>query len=103
MSILRMKFKRPRCVGSQIFSHSTDSIVELSEDAVDMPILVDRMKRGLTPQTRVMNYSSMLGNDTETMLSNPPKKLLDPTDVPVKELTKIVPVDETKDEPIKTE
>lgn len=104
MSVLREKFyNRPRQSGSAKTFIQREPIIEPSEDAADMPILVDRMKRGQTPATRVAEYSSMLCNDTRTLLDNPPKKINDPTDVPFNELTKVTPVDESSDDPLNNE
>ena len=95
MSLARLKFKIKRSHGGQLFTKSNESIIEASEDAADMPILYDRMLRGETPATRVLSYTSMISNSTEDMLNNPPKKIVDPTDVPRKELTKMVMVDDS--------
>ena len=81
MSILRTKLERYPIRGTAQRFSSDESLVVLSEDATDLPILVDRMKRGNTTFTRVAEYSSMICNDTSTLLNNPPKKIFDPTDV----------------------
>ena len=89
MSVLRTKFERYPIRGTAQRFSSDESLVVLSEDATDLPILVDRMKRGYTPFTRVAEYSSMICNDTSTLLNNPPKKIFDPTDVSIQDLQQV--------------
>lgn len=89
MSISRLRFKSPcvRHVDSELaaefsFVHPAESIVVNREEAADMHTLIDKMQRGLTPSTRVAEYSSMICSDTKKLLDNPPVDIQDPTDVP---------------------
>lgn len=74
------------------FKASQKSQVIFCEDACDMPTLIDRAKRGSNPSVRVAEYSSMICNDNEKLLSNPPAIINDPTDVDMSELHQKVDV-----------
>lgn len=95
MSILRRSFVRPQAKSVHVpdfaedflFVQPSASDVVVREEAAEMHVIVDRMQSGLTPATRVAEYSDMLvsGTDAEKtiqLLNNPPKQILDPTDVP---------------------
>lgn len=88
MSVLRTIDRYPLAGTAKRFQ-STESIIVPSEDACDLPILIDRAKRGYTPATRVCEYSSMVCSDTSELLNHPPMKINDPTDVPYDELNKV--------------
>lgn len=95
MSILREKRKKVlRCAPhyGATFKVSQKSQVVYCEDGCDMPTLIDRAKRGSTPAVRVAEYSSLICNDNEKLLLNPPAIVNDPTDVDMSELQQKVEV-----------
>lgn len=82
MSILRLKRKLKSAPHYRAeFRQNKKNMVVFCEDACDMPTLVDRMKRGSVPETRVAQYSSMLCSEHNKLLDNPPLLIHDPTDV----------------------
>lgn len=70
-----------------IYVHPSQSVVVAHDEAAEMHVIIDRMSRGVTPSTRVAEYSEMLcsgtyDENTKTLLDNPPVDINDPTDVP---------------------
>lgn len=99
MSCLRTINRYPLSGMAKRFQ-STESIIVPSEDACDLPILIDRVKRGYTPATRVCEYSSMVCSDTSELLNHPPMKINDPTDVPYDELNKVDVTPQDDNQPV---
>lgn len=97
MSILRKyPLKQPKAV----VGIDREYKVELCEGAEDMPVIVDRLKRGMTPQTCIANYGSAVFTE-EQMFSQMPKKIVDPTDVNFKDyVEKVEQQKESKEEEI---
>lgn len=78
MSCLRKyPLKRPKFGDNIEFGESK---FEYCDGAEDMPVIVDRLKRGMNPQTHVATFGSSFFTE-EQMLSEMPRKIVDPTDV----------------------
>lgn len=99
MSVLRIKNKIKSAPHYRAdFRQNQKNLVVFCEDACDMPTLVDRMKRGSVPETKVAQYSSMICSDHAKLLDNPPVIIHDPTDVDSVDMTETHVVEKQDEE-----